>query len=114
MAISAQAQGGGAAVLIAEWTLNASYTREAEAEADLFALEMLDASGTDANGMADFFDKITELQKRGSAMPGFLASHPDSAGRAEAARAFAEQQGYGTTPILSAREWEALQNICDD
>ena len=106
--------GGGAAVLIAEWTLNASYTREAEAEADLFALGMLDASGTDANGMADFFDKITELQNRGSAMPGFLASHPDSAGRANAARAFAEQQGYGTTPILSAREWEALQNICDD
>ncbi len=106
--------GGGAAVLIAEWTLNASYTREAEAEADLFALGMLDASGTDANGMADFFDKITELQNRGSAMPGFLASHPDSAGRAAAARAFAERQGYGTTPILSAREWEALQNICDD
>ncbi|MEL7165162.1 MAG: M48 family metallopeptidase, partial [Pseudomonadota bacterium] len=56
--------GGGAAVLLAEWTLNASYTREAEAAADVFALEMLDASGTDAGGMADFFDKIAELQRK--------------------------------------------------
>ena len=106
--------GGGAAVLIAEWTLNASYTREAEAEADVFALEMLDASGTDASGMADFFDKIAELQERGGSLPGFLASHPDTHARAHAARDFAAQQGYGTTPILTKREWAALQNICDD
>ncbi|WP_299688660.1 M48 family metallopeptidase [uncultured Tateyamaria sp.] len=106
--------GGGAAVIIAEWTLNASYTREAEAAADVFALEMLDASGTDASGMADFFDKIAALQDRGSAMPGFLASHPDSHGRARAAREFARTQRYGTRPILSKREWTALQNICDD
>ncbi|MEM7631848.1 MAG: M48 family metallopeptidase [Pseudomonadota bacterium] len=108
--------GGGAAVLIAEWTLNASYTREAEAAADVFALEMLDASGTDAGGMADFFDKIAELQRKEGArsMPAFLASHPDSHARAHAARAFAENQSYGTTPILTKREWAALQNICKD
>ena len=108
--------GGGAAVLIAEWTLNASYTREAEAAADVFALEMLDASGTDAGGMADFFDKIAELQASdsGRAMPQFLATHPDSHARAHAARNFAAAQGYGTTPILSAREWEAFRNICKD
>ncbi|WP_415921382.1 M48 family metallopeptidase [Tateyamaria sp. SN6-1] len=106
--------GGGAAVLIAEWTLNASYTREAEAAADVYALEMLERSGTDASGMADFFDKIAHLQDRGGSMPAFLASHPDSHARAASARAFAENQRYGTRPILSAREWTALQNICDD
>ena len=108
--------GGGAAVLIAEWTLNASYTREAEAAADVFALEMLDASGTDAGGMADFFDKIAALQGNdsGPSMPAFLATHPDSHARAHAARNFAAAQGYGTTPIPSAREWEALRNIRDD
>ncbi|MEO0502490.1 MAG: M48 family metalloprotease, partial [Pseudomonadota bacterium] len=89
---------------------------EAEAAADVFALEMLDASGTDAGGMADFFDKIAELQASdsGRAMPQFLATHPDSHARAHAARNFAAAQGYGTTPILSAREWEAFRNICKD
>ena len=106
--------GGGAAVILAEWTLNASYTREAEAAADVFALEMLDASGTDASGMADFFDKIAELQSDGRELPGFLASHPESHARANAARNFAAQQGYGMTPILTQREWTALRNICDD
>ena len=104
--------GGGAAVILAEWTLNASYTRDAERAADVYALEMLDASGTDASGMADFFDKIAELQDEGREIPGFLASHPDSHARAHAARDFADQQSYGMTPILSQREWDALRNIC--
>ncbi|MEL6620396.1 MAG: M48 family metallopeptidase [Pseudomonadota bacterium] len=105
--------GGGAAVVIAEWTLNASYTREAEAAADVYALEMLEASGTDAEAMAHFFDSLTKLERRGPKLPTYMASHPDTAERAEAARRFAQGQG-GTTPILSAREWKALQNICKD
>ena len=105
--------GGGAAVLIAEWTLNASYTREAEAAADIYALEMLDESGTDAAGMADFFDKIADLQEGGPSLPEYLSTHPESHFRAQLARDFAQGQGV-TTPILTDREWRALRNICDD
>ncbi|MEL7090158.1 MAG: M48 family metallopeptidase [Pseudomonadota bacterium] len=103
--------GGGAAVLLAEWTLNASYTREAEAAADIYALEMLERSGTDATAMASFFDKIAKLQEGGPDLPGYLSTHPESHQRAGLARVFAEDQGV-TTPILSAREWKALQDIC--
>ncbi|GGX45040.1 metalloendopeptidase [Tateyamaria omphalii] len=103
--------GGGAAVVVAEWTLNASYSREAEAQADQFALNMLDASGTDATGMAEFFDKIGELDRSGLDLPTYLASHPETKTRADAARVFAEAQGL-TAPILSQREWEALRGIC--
>lgn len=105
--------GGGAAVVIAEWTLNASYTREAEAAADVYALEMLENSGTDAEALAVFFDGLNDLERRTPKLPSYLASHPDTAERAAAARAFAEGQGV-TTPILSEREWKALQNICKD
>lgn len=103
--------GGGAAVVVAEWTLNASYSREAEAKADLFALEMLDASGTDAKGMAEFFDKIAQLHRHGPGLPDYLASHPETTDRVDIARKFAEGQGL-TAPILSEREWDALRGIC--
>ncbi|MEX0367298.1 MAG: M48 family metallopeptidase, partial [Ruegeria sp.] len=99
--------GGGAAVVVAEWTLNASYTREAEAAADVFALNMLDASGTDATGMADFFDKLAGLDREGPRLPTYLATHPEIQGRADKARTFAAGQGL-TSPILSAREWQDL------
>ncbi len=104
--------GGSAAVVVANYTLNASYTREAETEADLFALKLLAGSSTNAEGMADFFDSLSKLERLGPSLPTYLASHPETTTRAEAARAFARTQGY-TTPILSQREWKDLRSICD-
>lgn len=104
--------GGSAAVIVANYTLNASYTREAEAQADIFALQLLSGSRTDADGMANFFDELGKLEGSGPSLPNYLASHPKSASRAEAARAFAQNQGY-TTPILTEREWNDLRAICD-
>lgn len=105
--------GGSAVVVVAEYTLNASYTREAEAAADVFALEMLEASGTDAGALATFFDSLAGLERSGPDLPVYLSSHPETAARADAARAFAQGQGR-TSPILNADEWAALQNICKD
>lgn len=104
--------GGSAVVVVAEHTLNASYTREAEAAADLFALEMLDASGTSAEALATFFDSLSDLERKMPDLPVYLSSHPETVDRAEAARIFARGQGV-TNPILSDAEWTALQNICD-
>lgn len=105
--------GGSAVVVVAEYTLNASYTREAEAAADVFALEMLEASGTDAGALATFFDSLAGLEGSGPDLPVYLSSHPETIARADAARAFAQGQGR-TSPILNKDEWAALQNICDD
>ncbi|MEP4197980.1 MAG: M48 family metallopeptidase [Aliishimia sp.] len=103
--------GGSIAVLLAEATLSASYTREAEEAADVFALEMLDTANVSTNGMAQFFDTIG---KSGGHihLPEYLSSHPATDGRAEAARDFATGQGE-TSPILADAEWQALQAICD-
>ena len=105
--------GGSAVVVVAEYTLNASYTRDAEAAADVFALNMLDASGTDAEALATFFDSLEGIERTMPDLPVYLSSHPETIDRAEAARSFAERQGR-TSPILNDAEWAALRNICKD
>lgn len=103
--------GGSAVVVAAEYTLNASYTREAEAAADVFALNMMEAAGADAEALATFFDSLDGLERTLPDLPEYLSSHPETTDRAEAARTFAKSQGR-TTPILDDKEWAALQNIC--
>lgn len=104
--------GGSAVVVVAEYTLNASYTREAEAAADVFALNMLAASGTDAAALATFFDSLEGIERTLPDLPIYLSSHPETVDRAEAARQFADTQGQ-TSPILRDSEWAALKTICD-
>lgn len=104
--------GGAAAVFLGERVLQASYTREAEAEADIFALEMLNRAGVSSAGMADFFDELAGMEAGSLALPSYFASHPASAGRAERARANAEAHSDART-VLSAGEWVDMKAICD-
>ncbi|WP_306155621.1 M48 family metallopeptidase [Roseovarius sp. MMSF_3281] len=102
--------GGTIAVVLGERIMQASYTREAEAAADVFALDMLNAAGVDSSGMAEFFDYIGELQGEFQ-IPEYLSTHPASEARAERARDNAEGQ-EGTTPVLGEAAWQALKGIC--
>ena len=104
--------GGTAAVVIAEYTLNASYTREAEAQADTFAHNMLEAANVSTVGMADFFGSLNGLEDEMPDLPIYLSSHPDTQERADLATEFAKGQGT-TTPVLDDAEWNALKAICD-
>lgn len=99
--------------IVGEHLLSASYTREAEAEADVFALEMLQEAGVSAEGLAAFFDTVEEMQaETGIDLPAYLSTHPVTDQRAAGARAVAERQS-ATRPILNRAEWQALQAICD-
>ncbi len=104
--------GGAAAVFLGERVLQASYTREAEAEADIFALAMLNRAGVSSAGMADFFDVLADMEAGMPALPAYFSSHPASAGRAEAARSHADGQG-ATSPVLRDGEWAALLAVCN-
>lgn len=104
--------GGAFAVFLGEQLIQSSYSREAEARADRFALEMLNAARVDSAGMAEFFDQIGEMEGEGLRLPEYLASHPPSADRAEAARRNAQARG-GTEPVLGVADWRALKAICD-
>lgn len=102
---------GGAVIgIIGDQLLQASYTREAEALADEFALEMLKHVGISAAAFADFFDKLSAMEA-GINLPEYLSSHPSSAARATRARDFAAGQGV-TRSVLKDTEWQALRNIC--
>lgn len=104
--------GGAAAVFLGERVLQASYTREAEAAADIFALGMLNRAGVSSAGMADFFEVLADMEAGMPALPAYFSSHPASAGRAEAARSHADGQN-ATSPVLSDGEWAALLAVCD-
>ncbi|MDB4198676.1 M48 family metallopeptidase, partial [Ascidiaceihabitans sp.] len=104
--------GGTAAVVIVEYTLNASYSRETEAEADTFAYNMLEAANVSTVGMADFFGSLNGLEDEMPDLPIYLSSHPDTQERVDLATEFAKGQD-STSPVLDDVEWSALKVICD-
>ncbi|MBU2983618.1 M48 family metallopeptidase [Lentibacter algarum] len=107
--------GGALAVVLAEQMLETSYTREAEAKADDYALEALKKAEVSGEGLATFFDYVLGLESElpgALETPAYLRSHPPSLERANKARSFAGTQG-ATTSVLSDADWSALQSICD-
>jgi predicted Zn-dependent protease len=79
-ATAAQLGGGLAAMAY----LN-SFGREAETEADAFAVETLPRAGYDPQGLVTFFETLQRTS--GSGRGDFLSSHPATSDRAAAARA---------------------------
>jgi predicted Zn-dependent protease len=78
----------GAANLATGFGLSAvlnSFSREAEAEADAFAVDALPKAGYDPNGLPTFFETLNA--ERGAKPPAFLSSHPAPSDRMEATRA---------------------------
>ncbi len=103
--------GAGAIAVAADGVLNASYTRAAETEADLYARQMLAAAGVDATGMAEFFERL-EAEHGHAELPELISSHPALADRAREARRATETQGP-TTPVITKADWAALRGMCD-
>ncbi|MBT0959206.1 M48 family metallopeptidase [Alphaproteobacteria bacterium KMM 3653] len=103
--------GGALIVLVSEQVMQASYTRAAEANADLFAHERLAASGIPAEGLATFFDKLRIQHGDTEGVMEYISSHPNLASRAQAARD-AETGAEGFEPVLNEEDWAALQAIC--
>lgn len=103
--------GGGAALAMTQWVLDASYTREAEAQADAFAREMLGRAGVSTAGMATFFKTLDEMDSVVPDLPVYLSSHPSPADRSVLAASFAEMQS-DTKPVVSDADWQAIRSIC--
>lgn len=99
------------AAVVSEHLLTAAYSREAEVEADRFALETLAAANVDAAGFANFFARIEGLEAGDIALSERLSTHPASSWRGAQAQRFADNQGE-TTAILTPTEWASLQVIC--
>ena len=63
------------------------YSRDAEREADIYAVQEMYDAGVDPEGMATFFEKLLKLQKgKPSKFEQMFSTHPPTAGRIAAVR----------------------------
>jgi predicted Zn-dependent protease len=86
-----------------------SFTREAEADADAFAVEVLPRAGYDPRGLVSFFHTL-EREGGGGAPPGFLSSHPAPASRIEAtSRLIAESRLPSGLRVEDGGRFEIIQ-----
>jgi Zn-dependent protease with chaperone function len=101
---------GGTLGELGQMVLEMSYSRDAEADADRFAVELLSQEGVTAAGMVDFFSRIKEESGDLPRSLRFLSSHPPHVERI----AYFEQADTGADPGLAQDDWEALKLICGE
>jgi Zn-dependent protease with chaperone function len=102
--------GSGAVGVAGETLVSMSFSREAEHEADVTAVELLDGIDASTKGLAEFFARLQEEQ---GDMPGALAvlsSHPSHESR-QVLFAGASHEAAAT---LDPSSWQSLKEICPD
>lgn len=105
---------GGAMVLfLTEQLIEAQYSQEAEAAADVFAHDMMVQAGLSPAALAVMFERFR--QGGDGDAKGLLAhfrSHPELGDRIEQAR-LAVPSGFHPLPLLEGSDWTALKTICE-
>ncbi|MGH6684278.1 MAG: M48 family metallopeptidase [Pseudolabrys sp.] len=100
--------GAGAVVFAGRSLLDASYSREAEQNADAFAIDVMHKLGRSPMPMGALLFRVTGAQaNRGYTI---LASHPLTEARLAAMKK--ADQGNSGSELLSAAQWRALEDIC--
>jgi len=102
--------GGSVALLLADRMIQADYSQEAEAAADVFATQMLIDANLDPSALGRLFARWQEQHGSAEGFGQHLASHPSLRARAEAAKDLEKPADY--TPALSPEAFEDLQQIC--
>ena len=97
-----------AAAWAGEQLLQFAYSRDAEAEADRTALEILKKAGIRSDGFAAFFGRLEKVEQRRSPIPTYLRTHPPSSER----RSVAEQAAGQGGPAMSDGDWRAIRALC--
>jgi len=84
-----------------------TFSREAEHEADAFAVQLMVRAGYDPRGLAAFFETLRK--EGGSSTPTFLSSHPATSDRIANTRKMIEGMPKGTP--LQMEDGGRLQEI---
>lgn len=100
--------GSSAVIFVSRSAAQASYSREAEENADTFAIEVMRALGRSPKPMAELMFRVTG--KEGGTGLTILASHPLTEDRL--ARMTKEDRPPSGPPLLTPAEWRALKGIC--
>ncbi len=88
--------------------MTASHSREAEQDADTFAIDVMHRLGRPTKGMGELMFRITGKQVDKSLS--ILSSHPLTEDRLQ--RMSDEDRPPSGPPLLSAQEWASLKSIC--
>jgi Zn-dependent protease with chaperone function len=88
--------------------MTASYTREAEQNADNFSIDLMQKLGRPIKPMGELLFRVTG--KQGDKGLSILASHPLTEDRLK--RMSEMQQTSSGAPLLTPEEWTALKAIC--
>ncbi len=83
------------------------FQRDAEHEADDFAVHYLQAQAINPDGYLKFFERAKDTPKALA----YISTHPAHDKRIE--RISSQLDNYEETPVLNKDEWKALQNICN-
>jgi Zn-dependent protease with chaperone function len=100
---------GSSAILFATRTMfDATYTREAEANADAFSIDLMHKLGRSPKPMGELLLRVTGNEKDKNLS--FLSNHPFTEDRLALMQK--EDRPPTKPPILSDEEWMALRSIC--
>lgn len=99
--------GGGAVVVAARTVLQSTYSRDAEAAADMFGAKLMAKSGGDPRALGTILARIG-----GATEPGMkiLLDHPETRARIDAINRVVPAKN--PIPLLQRSEWIALKAIC--
>jgi predicted Zn-dependent protease len=90
------------------------YSREAESEADGYAVSLMHRAAIDPEGLKVFFVRLLKEEKQSSGTLGkigsVLSTHPGTEERIASIDPLPD--GVAARPVLSDEEWQALRNAC--
>ena len=99
--------GSGALIFASRTLVTASYSREAEENADRFAIETMHKLGRPAKPMGELIFRLTGKEDKGLSI---APSHPLTEDRL--ARMSRDDRPSSGPPLLTAEEWRSLKAIC--
>jgi len=100
---------GSSALIFGSRTLvTSSHSREAETNADDFAIDVMHRLGRPAKPTGELLLRVTGKESKGLAI---ISTHPLSEDRL--ARMTREDRSASGPPLLTAEEWRSLKSICD-
>lgn len=94
--------------------ISATFSRDAESEADDYAIAAMKSAQVDPGGAASFFQKLAKMEGeigRAKGALSYISSHPMSADREKAFRA-SRIAGRVYPPVLSDADWQTLKAMC--
>lgn len=104
--------GGTAVLFLLNRLIDATYSQEAEANADRFAHGALAAAGIPPGALATMFERLREEHGDSDGLVAHFQAHPTLGDRIEAATAANSLLTGAATPSLDQAGWRALRGIC--